>query len=394
MRSPIMAMPTLADVASEAAAGKDLMTYLDDRGIRTSATLALLAADSDQLQRILIDPLLSGWKRADGTLISIPEMEKPIATAILSHMHAECRRAWLSQQKGPPPAPAVTVSTSSGSSKTSEDKAPKQLPQGIWSQLLVAYQSQQLHGRDRVFPTQEILGADAIIARVWWEHTHSKLYSPVQLGEVLQARTFQASGEVNPLAKANRSTSKLTIADNELVQEDEPVWSPRSVLAIIDGLNSVRWTYIFTGLGDEVSVNEWFDWMIRLCRSRPAKTEQMSQFYLLSSWKLCMDLRSGKSFEESSKVLMRDYDAFTECMSREPAVKKEPHKVKQTQVTETYSKGSGKSKSKDKNKRYQPYHDNRQRDDKSWKSQSWGHNNKWQQDDKSQSDWRSQSSHK
>ena len=30
-----------------------------------------------------------------------------------------------------------------------------------------------------------------------------------------------------------------------------------------------------------------------------------------------MDLRSGKSFEESTKVLMRDYDAFTECMSRE-----------------------------------------------------------------------------
>lgn len=138
-------------------------------------------------------------------------------------------------------------------------------------------------------------------------HTFKVVQSSIQLGEVLQARTFQASGEVNPLAKPNRSSTKRTIADNELIQENEPVWNPRSVLAIIDGLNSVRWTYVFTGLGEEVAVNEWFDWLIRLCRSRPAKTDQMSQFYLMSSWKLCMDLRSGKSFEESTKVLMRDY---------------------------------------------------------------------------------------
>ena len=392
-----MSMPSLADVATEAAAGRDILAYLEDRGIRTAATLALMVADTDQLQqRVLIDPLMSGWKKADGTLISVPEVEKPIASAILTHMHAECRRAWTAQQhQAPPTAPAApTGTTSSGTGKTSEEKAPKQLPQGVWSQLLNAYQSKQLNGEDRTFPIQEILGADQVIARVWWEHTHSKLYSPVQLGEVLQSRTFQASGEVNPLAKPNRSTSKLTIADNELIKEDEPVWNPRSVLAIIDGLNSVRWTYIFTGIGEERPVNEWFDWMVRLCRSRPAKTEQMAQFYLMSSWKMCMDLRGGKNFEESAKVLMRDYDAFTECMSREPSVKKDPNKNKSSTQYEAPGKGSGKSKTKDKGKRYQPYYDNRQKEDKSWKSQGWGHNNRWQQDDRYQQDWRSQSSHK
>ena len=391
-----MPMPSLADVAHEAAAGRDIVAYLEDRGIRTSATLALMATEADQLQRVVIDPLLNGWKKGDGSMISIPEIEKPIAAAILSHMHAECRRAWVAQQTTSVPIPSPTPSGGSGSgtTKTSEDKAPKQLPQGIWSQLLNNFQSQQLHGKDRIFPTQEILGADAVIARVWWEHTHSKLYSPVQLGEVLQARTFQASGEVNPLAKPNRSSTKLTIADNELVQENEPVWNPRSVLAIIDGLNSVRWTYIFTGLGEEVSVNEWFDWLIRLCRSRPAKTDQMAQFYLMSSWKLCMDLRSGKSFEESTKVLMRDYDAFTECMSREPAVKKDTNKSKQTTPYDTPSKGHGKSKTKDKGKRYQPYYDNRPRDDRPWRSQGWNYNNKWQSDDRPHNEWRSQSSQK
>lgn len=61
----------------------------EDRGIRTSATLALMATEADQLQRVVIDPLLSGWKKGDGSLISIPEIEKPIATAILCHM--SCR---------------------------------------------------------------------------------------------------------------------------------------------------------------------------------------------------------------------------------------------------------------------------------------------------------------
>lgn len=107
-----------------------------------------------------------------------------------------------------------------------------------------------------------------------------------------------------------------------------------------------------------------------------------------------MDLRGGKNFEESAKVLMRDYDAFTECMSREPAVKKDPNKVKTQQVYDNPGKGDGKSKTKDKGKRYQPYYDNRQREDRSWKSQSWTGNNRWQQDDRSYQDWRSQSHHK
>ena len=254
-----MSMPPLADVAHEAAAGRDIMAYLEDRGIRTSATLALMATEADQLQRVVIDPLLSGWKKGDGSLILIPELEKPIATAIISHMHAECRRAWLAQQA--PPLPTIQhlhqlVAPAVGLARPQRTRHPSSCHKGygVNSSTLSNPNS---HGKDRIFPTHEILGADAVIARVWWEHTHSKLYSPVQLGEVLQARTFQASGEVNPLAKPNRSSTKLTIADNELVQENEPVWNPRSVLAIIDGLNSVRWTYIFTGLGEEVAVNEW-----------------------------------------------------------------------------------------------------------------------------------------
>ena len=81
-------------------------------------------------------------------------------------------------------------------------------------------------------------------------------------------------------------------------------------------------------------------------------------------------------------------------MSREPIVKKDPNKAKQTTSYDPPGKSHGKSKTKDKGKRYQPYYDSRPRDDRPWRSQGWNYNNKWQSDDRPHSEWRLQSSQK
>ena len=39
---------------------------------------------------------------------------------------------------------------------------------------------------------------------------------------------------------------------------------------------------------------------MRLVRSRPRKTDQMAQFWMSTSWKLALDMRSGKTFQEST----------------------------------------------------------------------------------------------
>ena len=92
MRS--LAMPSLQDLANDAAAGPTLQEYLESRSIKTSATLALLASDEESLDRTLVQPLFQGWAKADGTTLTVPENEKPIAKAMLLHMWQLARQAW------------------------------------------------------------------------------------------------------------------------------------------------------------------------------------------------------------------------------------------------------------------------------------------------------------
>lgn len=217
---PIMpsppSMPTLEDVAVQAAAGKEIQDYLLARGVRTAATLALIASDMDHLEKVLIKPLIDGWKVSDTEIIRISSSEAPIAAAVMQHMWSTCRNAWAAQQAAHATLSTPTLPTSTtppspggGSSGSTEDKPPKQLPSGTWTKLLAAYESQQLGGRNRVFPAHELLGAETVLARIWWEHEKTKMYSAIGLGELLQVRTFLQE----------KGTSNLVISDNRLVQQ-------------------------------------------------------------------------------------------------------------------------------------------------------------------------------
>ena len=68
--------------------------------------------------------------------------------------------------------------------------------------------------------------------------------------------------------------------------------------------------------GPEQSVHSFFDWLVKLARSRPQKMEQFNQFWLSVSWRLATELRSGATFAAAVAPIMRDYDSFTECMAR------------------------------------------------------------------------------
>ncbi len=176
---------------------------------------------------------------------------------------------------------------------------PKTLPAGIWTKAIQNYESQQIGGCDRTFPTNELLGAESVLARIHHEVTVSKLFTPVQLGEILQKRTFQASGEPNVLAKKESKSTTFTVSNDQLVASEEQVWQPRSLLAILDGLSSIRWAYILLQVGPEKSVHSFFDWAIKLARSRPQKPDQLNQWWVTVSWKLALELRGGKTWESN-----------------------------------------------------------------------------------------------
>ena len=57
---------SLETVADEAGAGPELRKYLLARGVKTVPTLALIAKNEDELHRVLLDPIFTGFD--DGSL--------------------------------------------------------------------------------------------------------------------------------------------------------------------------------------------------------------------------------------------------------------------------------------------------------------------------------------
>jgi hypothetical protein len=107
-------------------------------------------------------------------------------------------------------------------------------------------------------------------------------------------------------------------------------------------------------MGTEQAVHAFFDWLVRLVRSRPQKTDQLAQFWMTVSWKLALEMRGGRTFVEATSVIMKDYDSFTECMSREPT--QTTKKPVNTSPSKTEVKGYGKGSTKSgKGTRPSPY---------------------------------------
>lgn len=328
---PLGASPlSMADLGQMAGAGNVIMEYLDARGIKAVATLALMAEDEASVVRNLVQPLLNGYQKGAVSL-QVEAAEHPITKAVLVHMWSEATLWWQSRQAvaaGSPAAPGSSTSPTPPASTTTaitSDKVPKTLPPQVWSQLVSAYNNITLAGKPRKFPEMELIGAESVLARMYYEHTVTKHYTPVELGEILTKRSFQASGEVNPLSQKRDKTTVLSLEDDKLVQENDKSWSPRSVLSILDGLSSVRWAMILIHLSDEEQINEWHSWCVSKARSRPNKLEQFKLFWAAASWRICLQLRAGKTFKEAAHEVMSDSDLFNDHMSRE--LQKDPGAV-------------------------------------------------------------------
>ncbi|OLQ06495.1 Glycine cleavage system H protein, mitochondrial [Symbiodinium microadriaticum] len=95
-----------------------------------------------------------------------------------------------------------------------------------------AYNAKLLDGKPRQFPTRRLAGADAVLSRIYHEHTVSKAYTPLLLGEILSARTWTSADELNKLAAGGKEPSggALHIVAGTVVA----AWEPRGVMAMPD----------------------------------------------------------------------------------------------------------------------------------------------------------------
>lgn len=233
------------------------------------------------------------------------------------------------------------------------------------------------------------MGAESVLAKMWHELNVSKNFSPIFLGDILQRRSFTASGEVNPLSKHRKQTATLTVdSEHHLITTDDQSWSPKSLLSIIDGITSIKWAFILTQWGDEHSAQTYAEWMIQKARSRPQRCEQFVMYWQATAWTLAISLRNGETFAEATAKIMRDLDRFNEFMAKEVANDKK--KSPQQETTPIYKGGKPKGQKGGKGRGYQRWHpyrdhqhysqDQSQSSYNSWwnKSQSWKQSNQYQ----------------
>ena len=291
------AMADFADVAKAAGAGPDMLEYLEARSLHRTATLALVADTWDDVDKKVFRPFADGFL-AKGKKLQVSAEEAPVAQAILRQMWCECRRQWDEVSR---PAPAPAVSTPGAGSTTGaplaplpSDGPPKDFPH--WSRLVAAYNGVLVGGEKREFPTIELLGAEEVLSRIHWEHTKSKLYTPLGIGEILAKRAFSALGVVNtpggeaqlrrPPAAAPPSTETLP---SRRTGPSPPRASGRSSTA--SRRSSGPWTLI--GVGSEKAVDEYVKWWITKARLHSARIDAIADYWEAASQRLASRMRLG-----------------------------------------------------------------------------------------------------
>ena len=303
---------TMDELARQAGAGDTVRAYLQARGILSVGTLAMVARDDASYESTIIEPLLRGFP-TDGGMLELPEVEQPIAKAVLLYMWnlaREARAAAITPSPSSAPSgPPASNSSTTGSSRSAEEKAPKTLPPKVWQEAVAKYNAVCVGGIPWEFPIKKLVGAESVLARFHREHVTSKAYSPLELGELISKRSFTATGGVNHLAAKKRST-RLEFDGESLRSADETTWEPRFLWAVVDGLDAVRWCHILFEVGEERHE------MTRRARERPDKIEIFREYYAAVSWSICMAMRVNKTYKEASDAILADVTMWNEYMAR------------------------------------------------------------------------------
>ena len=178
------------------------------------------------------------------------------------------------------------------------------------------------------------------------------------------------------------------------MENEDPTWTPRSVLSVTDGLQAARWAYVLVQMGEEEEIMHFIDQMQMRARSRTDKMEQFVMYWHASMWRVAMDMRSGDSFGAATKKILDDMAFYHDHMMKDIASPKSKLKPPpRTDVTDRFikpgkggkaGKGSGQDRQGD---RYTPYPSPRWQSQSSWRS---GGGNAWQGRNYQQNQWREQ----
>ena len=314
-----------------------ILEYLDWAGIRTKNSLAMFFASDDKITE---------WTEKFAKKITFGSPEKEIhfpvedrrkgLLACLIATWNVCRDDFTAARQSKlrlPMTPSPTAPPASTTPATStDDKIPKTWPKGVYQQLITDYKVST--GNTKTFPEKILLGAEQVVIRMWHEHTVSKNYQAVGLGEIITKRTFTATGSVNSTAKRDKSDKTLVLNpdDHTLVQQEQKDWDPQSMMMILDSLDAIRWAWILIQISNQESIDTYIERFIQLTRKNPQR---------LANVKEAWDTFSCKTFKQATEEILQDPVTIADILSQPPRKKPKSGKGKD-------KKGKGKGKTKNR----------------------------------------------
>ena len=243
-----------------------------------------------------------------GTTHKAKDGEGDIARAILLHMWMEAKRQWQAHVALPTPSPPTT--TTSTTSSTTDEKPPKHFTS--WAQCVESYNAKLLDGKRRKFPTNMLVGAEEVLARLCHEHTKSKLYTPLGLGEILSRRTFTPDKAMNPLAQFRAANA----AGGVRYAWTEASWWPGDpMMAIMDGADAAKWALILVKHRDRGGRRT----VRRVVQSQTKVSSQRLAAGARLLVRVCLEDRTGNAigdgvFREVTRDIMADVTSFQEAV--------------------------------------------------------------------------------
>ena len=299
-------------------AGVDLnadrvMAYLKAIKVQTCSTIAVYFKDVNAVQTT-IQKLTAGITvRGTEYKLGTDDPDAIAASWIVLYEIVKAKYQASITAAAPTPTPTPTP-MAAASSTTDKDTIPKTLPAGVYNQLVKDYNDVTLNGEKREFPEKVLLGADKVLARTHHEHTVSKHYTAVTLGEIMSQRVFTALGTVNAARKKDDLDKRLVVdSKHQLVSKEPSDWDVRGLNMIQDGIDAVRWAWILIKFGAEKAVNKYCDWWITLVRRNSAKLPQIKTLWESFAWDIAMRMRQTETFNTITDELMADLSTVNDA---------------------------------------------------------------------------------
>ena len=100
----------------------------------------------------------------------------------------------------------------------------------------------------------------------------------------------------------------LRLVTGEVVSVEDLQWAPRSLLAIIDGVDAARWALILVEVGKEEDINAFADWFVTKARGNPTKLDQVKRLWVKASWAIALGMQRAPDGREI--ILLSFFDGI------------------------------------------------------------------------------------